>query len=296
MLLNITNSKHIIKKTFDVKSVPVSDTLSFIEITKTFMDEGEESTEIFSGVGNLSDYNSSIKYDEDIYFENSYFFLTEDLKEFFQTYGYHYFLDDEIFVTSNGEVSIVGELFRKLKKEAIITFDKIEQNPDLIDSIFYCDYGNEVIHMVKDNKPFNSAMAIEHLSIVTQHILHYPDVIQTLIDNKKITFPFPLHIEVEQIEFEDFKSKSLLSKEQIKKSFDHHLSWNVGVGYLFMNAVINLTNEEYDTIYKHSIENDCHIRESLFLLDILGVSDSYYGYKDKNMEAERPWEEEEEEE
>ena len=293
MLLNITNSKYVIKKTFDVKSVPVSDTLSFIEITKTFMDEGKESTEVFSGVGNLSDYNSSIKYDEDIYFENSYFFLTEDLKEFFRIYGYHYFLEDEVFVTGNGEVSIVGELFKKLKKEAVITFDKIEQNPDLINSIFYCDYGNEVIHMVKDNKPFNSAMAVEQLFVITQYIRNYPDVIKTLIDNKKITFPFKLEIEVEQIEFEDFKSKNLLSKKQIEKAFDYHLSWNVGVGYLFMNAVINLTDKEYDTICKHSIDNDCHIRESLFLLDILGISDSYYGYKDKDIEAKKPWKEEE---
>lgn len=282
MSLKIDLLEKVFSTKYTLKKIEINKWYSFVNLTKTYFDEGEYKKEEKEGIAHTSTIEECISEDRDYLFEGGYYFLTKELASFFQKYGIHYFDKKELFQNGLGEVCSPFNLFEQLKKDSEITFLKLIESPELIDSIINIDYSKEEVRKINDNSLINSAMTVERLLIVNNHVKDYLHVIDTLVKNKRVRFPI-----VENADFNEHDFKKEPFVENGYSNVKDSIQWFSGAGHFLMNAVIEFSDSEFEQLLKNSEEkeliNGCiPFAESLFDLDLLNISNLYYGYEESN--------------
>lgn len=282
-MLKVQKKDTLVEKQMSVKTHVLNETHALFECTMTITKDGNvQKTKVTSGIQSLNVIDSQLKDGNVIEPNHSFIILNDELKEALRTLGFPNYGEHDVL--TNGETKETFEpynIFIKLIEEQVVTFDKIESNPDLIDSIVYFDYANYRVNYVKTNKSVNTAVFTQWLHLENSHVKNYPDVIQGLFEQGRLI-------------------AQLNSRNEL-------LRWYTGSGYDVSGRVV-FTDAEYDALVeresfiRQNIENlpkyanyfFNYVGQAFMELDLLGVSDNYYGKETNNVFETKPEDNEDE--
>lgn len=256
---------------------PITDQYALFKCTRKTIKNGvTQETETVSGISETQIIKDIVDNGNIPKPKSNFVIMDQKLQDAFRKYGFpNHSAHDSVVFEKDGEKEYPFDVFTTLLDERVVTFEKINNNPALIDDIVMLDNANYNVFNLKTNKHINTALFTSWLGIKNDYIKNFPDVITDLFKQGRL-------------------AASLSYRNEL-------LSWYTGSGY-DVNARVVFTDEEFDALAKHEKllrekeSNESHdyifrlLPQALLETNTLNISEYFYGYESNNVFETKPYE------